>query len=93
MRRNTVFLSPIVTGDETRGHHFEPESKHQSKQWKCAISPPPKKAKTVHTSPGKIMMSFFITRTHCISSSWNGEPPSTSSVIKPLYRTLDEPSS
>ncbi|GFW68639.1 uncharacterized protein TNCV_529931 [Trichonephila clavipes] len=46
------FLSQIVIGDETRGHRFEPESKRQSKQWKCATSPPPKKSKTVLTSSG-----------------------------------------
>ncbi|GFQ80360.1 uncharacterized protein TNCT_316101, partial [Trichonephila clavata] len=39
------FLSQIVTGDETRRHHFEPESKRQSKKWKRVTSPPPKKAK------------------------------------------------
>ncbi|GBN66295.1 hypothetical protein AVEN_161903-1 [Araneus ventricosus] len=53
------FLSHIVTGDETWCHHFEPESKRQSKQWKHATSPPPKKSKAVHTSSGKVMMSFF----------------------------------
>ncbi|GFY16774.1 histone-lysine N-methyltransferase SETMAR [Trichonephila clavipes] len=50
-----VFLSQIVTGDETWGHHFEPESK----QWKHATSPPPKKSKAVHTSSDKVMISFF----------------------------------
>ncbi|GBM35561.1 hypothetical protein AVEN_106780-1 [Araneus ventricosus] len=53
------FLSHIVTGDETCCHHFEPESKRQSKQWKHATSPPPKKSKAVHISSGKVMMSFF----------------------------------
>ncbi|GBO11356.1 hypothetical protein AVEN_111355-1 [Araneus ventricosus] len=46
------FLSHIVTGDEKWCHHFEPESKRQSKQWKHATSPPPKKSKAVHTSSG-----------------------------------------
>ncbi|GFV35455.1 mariner Mos1 transposase [Trichonephila clavipes] len=46
------FLSQI-TGDETWCHHFEPESKSQNKQWKRAISPPPKKSKVVHTRPLK----------------------------------------
>ncbi|GFV89158.1 uncharacterized protein TNCV_4913571 [Trichonephila clavipes] len=86
------FLSPIVTGDETWGHHFEPESKSQSKHWKRAISPPPKKSKAVHASSSKVMMSFFTRRAHCLSSFWNGEPPSMTNVIKPLYRILDEPS-
>ncbi|GFX40689.1 histone-lysine N-methyltransferase SETMAR [Trichonephila clavipes] len=33
------FLSQIVTGDETWGyhHHFEPESKRHSKQWKNVL--------------------------------------------------------
>ncbi|GFW63232.1 histone-lysine N-methyltransferase SETMAR [Trichonephila clavipes] len=44
------FLSQIVTGDETWGDHFEPESKLQSKKWKRATSPPPNKSKVVHTS-------------------------------------------
>ncbi|GFV84154.1 mariner Mos1 transposase [Trichonephila clavipes] len=52
-------LSQTVTGDETWNHHFEPESKRQSKQWKRATSPPPRKSKDVHTSSGKGMMSFF----------------------------------
>ncbi|GFS66518.1 histone-lysine N-methyltransferase SETMAR [Trichonephila clavipes] len=51
--------SQIVTGDETWGHRFEPESKRQNKQWNCATSPPPKKSKAVHTSSAKVMMSFF----------------------------------
>ncbi|GFW53259.1 uncharacterized protein TNCV_4709931 [Trichonephila clavipes] len=41
------------------GHHFEPESKRQTKQWKRATSPPPKKSKAELTNSGKIMMSFF----------------------------------
>ncbi|GFV23689.1 uncharacterized protein TNCV_3425941 [Trichonephila clavipes] len=30
------FLSQIVPGDETRSHHFEPESKRHRKHWKHA---------------------------------------------------------
>ncbi|GFT78588.1 uncharacterized protein TNCV_3662561 [Trichonephila clavipes] len=29
---------------------------------------------------------------HCLSSTWNGKPPSMPSVIKTLYKTVDEPS-
>ena len=39
-------------------HHFDPESKLQSKQWKHPGSPPPKKSKLVH-SAGKLMTSIF----------------------------------
>ncbi|GFR08335.1 histone-lysine N-methyltransferase SETMAR [Trichonephila clavata] len=38
-------LWQMVTGDGTWSHHFEPEIKRQSKQWKLAISPSPKKSK------------------------------------------------
>ena len=44
--------------DETWVHHFTPEAKQHSKQWKHPVSPPPKKAKTV-PSAGKVMASVF----------------------------------
>ena len=40
------FLSRIVTGDETWVHHYEPESKRQSMEWKHPGSPAKKKFKT-----------------------------------------------
>ena len=52
------FLKRFVTMDETWVHHFTPEAKQQSKQWKHPGSPPPKKAKTV-PSAGKVMASVF----------------------------------
>ena len=52
------FLARFVTMDETWVHHFTPESKQQSKQWKHPGSPPPKKAKTV-PSAGKVMASVL----------------------------------
>lgn len=52
------FLERFVTMDETWVHHYQPESKQQSKQWKHHGSPPPRKAKTV-PSAGKVMASFF----------------------------------
>ena len=53
-----AFLERIVTGDETWVHHYEPESKQQSKQWRHFDSPPPKKFKT-QRSAGKILMTIF----------------------------------
>lgn len=41
------FLRRIVTQDPTWVHHFDPESKAQSKQWKHHGSPPPKTFKQV----------------------------------------------
>ncbi|UYV75222.1 hypothetical protein LAZ67_12002966 [Cordylochernes scorpioides] len=48
----------FVTMDETWAHHFTPEYKQQSMQWRHSGSPPPKKAKTV-PSAGKVMVSVF----------------------------------
>ena len=48
----------VVTQDETWIHHFDPESKMQSKQWKYPGSPHPKKFKRVYLA-GKVMASIF----------------------------------
>ena len=42
-REGQDFLDHIITCGETWVHHFTPESKRASKQWKHAESPPPKK--------------------------------------------------
>ena len=52
------FIERVVTQEETWTHHFDPESKMQSKQWKQPGSPPPKKFKRVH-SAGNVMVSIF----------------------------------
>lgn len=52
------FINKIVTGDETWIHHFDPESKQESMQWKHKDSPPPKKFK-VQKSAGKVMATIF----------------------------------
>ena len=52
------FLQRFVTMDETWVHHYQPESKEQSKQWKRPGSPTPRKAKIVK-SAGKVMASIF----------------------------------
>jgi histone-lysine N-methyltransferase SETMAR len=52
------FLSRIVTGDETWVHHFEPESKRASLEWRHPYSPRTKKFKT-QQSAGKIMATVF----------------------------------
>ena len=50
------FLERFLTQDECWVHHFEPETKRQSMQWKRPSSPAPKKAKVV-SSAGKVMFS------------------------------------
>ncbi|UYV74114.1 hypothetical protein LAZ67_11002156 [Cordylochernes scorpioides] len=57
-----VFVNRIVTMDETWGHHFTPESKRQSMQWKHSGTPPPKKAKTVASARmvmGVLLLDFL----------------------------------
>ena len=51
-------MDRVVTQDETLVHHFDPESKKQSMQWKHHGSPPHKKFKRV-SSAGKVMASVF----------------------------------
>ncbi|XP_048259430.1 histone-lysine N-methyltransferase SETMAR-like [Haliotis rufescens] len=63
------FLKRFVTMDETWVHHFELESKQQSKQWKHVTSPTPKKAKSV-PSAGKVMASVFWDSEGVIMVDW-----------------------
>lgn len=39
------FMENIITGDETWVYGYDPETKHQSSQWKSPKSPRPKKAR------------------------------------------------
>ena len=55
------FLSRIVTMDESWIHHYDPESKVQSKEWLRTGDPPPLKARRV-LSAKKIMLSVFVDR-------------------------------
>lgn len=48
-----TFLQRIITGDETWIHHFEPESKRQSMEWKHPAFPAKKKFKS-QPSAGKV---------------------------------------
>ena len=50
------FMEQVVTQDLTWIHHFHPESKIPSKQWKYPGSPPPKR---FHLA-GKMMASIFL---------------------------------
>ncbi|CAK9833202.1 Mariner Mos1 transposase [Anthophora retusa] len=52
------FLRRFITVDETWIHHYQPETKEQSKQWVSVGESAPKKAKTV-PSAGKVMATIF----------------------------------
>jgi hypothetical protein len=51
-------LNRIVAGDESWLHHYQPESKRASMQWKHLSSPSAKKCK-VTPSAGKVMLTVF----------------------------------
>lgn len=51
-------LNRIVTGDESWVHHYQPETKRASMQWKHPSSPSTKKFKVV-PSAGKVMLTVF----------------------------------
>ena len=52
------FLLNITTGNESWIHHFDPEEKRLSMQYRYTSSPRPKKFKTV-PSAGKILLTLF----------------------------------
>ena len=53
-----AFIRRIVTGDETWVHHYDPENKSQSKEYRHTGSPGPKKFKVV-SSAKKVLMTVF----------------------------------
>ena len=57
-RNKHDFLRRYVTMDETWIHHFTPESKRQSAEWRAAGESRPKRPKTQHLA-GKVMASVF----------------------------------
>jgi hypothetical protein len=52
------FLKLIVTGDENWVHHYQPETKWKSLQWKHLSYPVAKKFKTQPLA-GKLMLTIF----------------------------------
>ena len=52
------FLRRIVTGDESWVHHYDPENKKQSMEFRHKGSPCPKKFKVVR-SAGKVLLTVF----------------------------------
>ncbi|CAI6357430.1 unnamed protein product [Macrosiphum euphorbiae] len=57
-RERENFLNIIVTGDESWVHHYDPENKRQSMEFRHKTSPAPKKFK-VQASAGKVMLTVF----------------------------------
>ena len=57
-KEGDAFLDRIITGDETWVHHYEPECKLQSMEWKHPKSPIRKEFKS-QPSAGKLMLTVF----------------------------------
>jgi len=53
------FMGQIITGDETWVYGYDPETKHQSSQWKSADSPRPKKARQVRSKVKVTLIVLF----------------------------------
>ena len=56
--KGEAMLETIVTGDEIRVHHYQPETKQASRQWRHKESPTPTKFKVV-PSASKVMATVF----------------------------------
>jgi histone-lysine N-methyltransferase SETMAR len=54
-----IFVSRIITGDETWVYGYDPETKLQSSQWRSSSSPRPKKARQVRSNVETMLMVFF----------------------------------
>lgn len=70
-QEGNAFLDRIRTCDETWIHHFEPELKRQSMEWKHTHSPIREKFKT-QSSARKIMSTVF----------WDAEAPVCSDFLE-----------
>jgi hypothetical protein len=58
--KGEYMLNRAVTGDESWAHHYQPESKRASIQWKYSCSPSTKSSKfKVTPSVGKVMLTVF----------------------------------
>ena len=57
-----AMLERIVMGDETWVHHYQPETKQASRQWKHEESPTPTKFKVVPSASKAMATVFWDTR-------------------------------
>ena len=51
--------SRIITGDETWCYQYDPETKRQSMQWTCPLSPRPQKARMSRSQIKTMLICFF----------------------------------
>lgn len=86
------FLDSIVSGDETWVHHYTPETKVQSKQWRHPTSPKPKRSRP-RSQRGRLWQPFSGTgREFFWWNSCQKEQQSTLRATARRSRTFGEPS-
>ncbi|KAK4884069.1 hypothetical protein RN001_000340 [Aquatica leii] len=61
-----AFLHSIVTGDESWAHHYDPEMKRQSMEYRHKGSPNPKKFKAVLSTPNDMLTPLHIYSNGCV---------------------------
>jgi len=59
LERQDDILGRVTTGDETWVYQYNPEEKQQSKQWKTANSPRPKKFRQSKSRVKTMLLTFF----------------------------------
>ena len=59
MEADEKLLENVITGDESWVFQYDPETKRQSRQWKSASSPRPKKARMQRSQVKVMLITFF----------------------------------
>ena len=59
VRREPLFLTTIVKGDETWCYQYDPETKRQSMAWYSPSSPRPSKSRLQKSKVKTMLISFF----------------------------------
>jgi len=59
LEREPEFFSHVIIGDESWILEYDPETKHQSREWHTANSPHPKKARMSKSKIKSIIICFF----------------------------------
>ena len=52
-------FSKVITGDKSWCYTYDPETMHQSSEWKSSNSPRPKKARRLKSNVKTMLISFF----------------------------------
>ncbi|UYV76479.1 hypothetical protein LAZ67_14000549 [Cordylochernes scorpioides] len=81
MSKNCVGLQPIITGYETWVYGYDPETKHQSAEWRCQGELRPKKSRLLK-SRNKVLLVAFLDKKGIFHHEYI---PAGQTVIKDMY--------